>query len=127
MRGNPGEDGAGTRLICEAPSTAVRVERTRAMAIALKGVLEGENIPAAERKINIFTLGTHGRRSRRIFQEVLGSDWEVGVYSVPSENYDAAKWYRQSAGAKTVIDELVALTVQSMSGSNARSLESVSF
>jgi hypothetical protein len=108
--------GVDRQTICEAPAEAVKTERTRAMAAALKAILDAENIPEADRRINLFTLGTHGRRSRRIFQETLGSTWKVGVVSVPSRDYDAAKWYRQSAGAKTVIDELVALTVQSSGG-----------
>jgi len=110
------EMGVDPQLVCPAPAAAVKAERTRAMAAGLKKVLDGENIPAADRRINLYTLGTHGRRSRRIFQEVLGSDWKVGVISVPSKDYDAGKWYRQSAGAKTVIDELIALTVQSAGG-----------
>jgi hypothetical protein len=108
--------GIAKPLICQAPAVASRTERTRAMATALKVILDAENIPAADRRINLFTLGTHGRRSRRIFQDVLGTDWKVGVISVPSHDYDATRWYRQSAGAKTVIDELVALTVQSTGG-----------
>ena len=60
--------------------------------------------------------GSAARRSRRIFQDTLGSDWKVGVVSVPSDDYEAAKWYRQSAGAKTVINELIALTMQTAGG-----------
>jgi hypothetical protein len=86
------------------------------MARGLKTILDAESIPAADRRLNLYTLGTHARRSRRIFQEVLGSDWKVGIISVPNRAYDAAKWYRQSAGAKTVLDELVALVVQSAGG-----------
>jgi hypothetical protein len=82
------------------------------MAAALKKVLDGENIPAGERRVNLYTLGTHGRRSLRIFQETLGSDWKVGVISLPSRDYDASKWFRQSAGVKTVVNELIALTMQ---------------
>ena len=87
-----------------------------AMAAALKEIVDGENIPAADRRINIFTLGTHARRSRRIFQETLGSSWEVGVIAVPCRDYDESRWYLQSAGAKTVLNELIALTVQSGGG-----------
>lgn len=109
-----------------APAENVRTERTRAMAQALKAVLEAENVPAAERKINIFTLGTHARRSRRIFREVLGSAagphgepaaaWDVGIVSVPSRVYPEDEWYRHSEGAKSVVNELVALTTQSLGG-----------
>ena len=108
--------GVEAQLICPAPAMEVKTERTRAMAAALKKILDAENIPAAERRINLYTLGTHARRSRRIFQATLGPDWKVGVVSVPSIDYDAAKWYCQSAGAKTVLDELIALTVQSAGG-----------
>lgn len=99
-------------LICPAPAPLAKTERTRAMALALKEVLDGENIPPADRRINLYTLGTHGWRSRYIFQEALGSDWKVGVISIPSENYDTDKWYRQSAGAKTVLNELIAIVMQ---------------
>ena len=108
--------GVDPQRICPVPAAEAKTNRTRTMARALKVVLDAENIPAAERRINLFTLGTHGRRSRRIFQEVLGDTWQVGVISVPSADYDAARWYRQSGGAKTVLDELVALTVQSTGG-----------
>ena len=104
--------GVDPKLIYPVPAGEAKTERTRSMALALKAALDGENIPAADRRINLYTLGTHGRRSRRIFQEVLGSDWQVGVVSVPTEDYDASKWYRQSGGVKNVLDELVALAVQ---------------
>ena len=102
--------------IMPVPALEVQTERTRAMAMALKSALDKMNIPAAEKKLNIFTLGTHGRRSHRIFRQVLGSDWQVGIISVPNRSYNPRAWYRHSAGAKSVIDEVVALTVQSGSG-----------
>ena len=108
--------GVDPQLICPAPAMEVKTERTRAMAAALKKILDAENIPSAERRINLYTLGTHARRSHRIFQDTLGPDWKVGVVSVPSSDYDQEKWYRQSAGAKTVINELIALTVQTAGG-----------
>ncbi len=108
--------GINSELICPVPSNEVNTERTRAMARALKKVLDAENIPAAERRINLYTLGAHGRRSARIYRDVLGSSWQVGVISVPSKDYDETKWYRKSSGAKSVLSELVALTVQSGDG-----------
>jgi hypothetical protein len=98
------------------PAGAAKIERTRAMAAALKEVLDKENIPAADRRINLYSLGTHGHRSRKIFQQTLGPDWQVGVLSVPSEDYVESTWYRQSAGAKTVLNELIALGVQGGGG-----------
>lgn len=108
--------GVDPNLICPAPAAEAKLERTRAMAAALKQILDAENIPAAERRINLYTLGTHARRSRRIFQETLGSTWQVGVIAVPSRDYDQTRWYTQSGGAKNVLNELIALTVQSSGG-----------
>ncbi len=102
--------------ICPVPAVEIKTERTRAMAEALKQELSAQNVAPEDKKLNIFTLGTHGRRSRRIFQSVLGPEWQIGIVSVPSRNYDAAVWYRQSDGAKTVVNELVALSVQLAGG-----------
>ena len=86
------------------------------MATALKAILDHEPVPDTGRKINIVTLGTHARRSRAIFQDVLGPDWQVGVISVPSISYDTEKWFRQSEGAKNVINEITALTLMAAGG-----------
>ncbi|RYD27769.1 MAG: hypothetical protein EOP86_24055 [Verrucomicrobiaceae bacterium] len=101
--------GVDPQRICPAAGGAVKVDRTRAMAMGLKAVLDGEGIPAADRKINLVSQGTHTRRSRDIFQEVLGPEWQVGIYSVPSSDYEPALWYRQSAGVKGVISESAAI------------------
>ncbi len=108
--------GVEPQRLCPVPAAEAKTDRTITMARALKAVLDAENIPAEERRINLYTLGTHGRRSWRIFRDVLGPGWEVGVISVPSADYEASRWYRQSGGAKAVLDELVALAVQSTGG-----------
>jgi hypothetical protein len=46
-----------------------------------------------------------------IFQRVFGPEWEIGIVSVPSQSYRPNDWWRQSAGAKAVIDELAALGI----------------
>ncbi len=108
--------GMDPQLICPVPCADVKTERTRAMASALKAILDHEPVPANGRKINLVTLGTHARRSRAIFQEVLGPEWQVGVVSIPSVTYDASKWFRQSDGAKNVINEMTALGLKAVGG-----------
>ena len=104
--------GYEAKRIAPVPSGAARTERTRAMAEALRDALAAENIPAAERRLTIFTLGTHARRTRRLYQEVLGPAWRVGVVSVENRSYDPAAWHRSSEGVKSVISELAALLTQ---------------
>jgi len=108
--------GADPLKVRPAPAAKVGVERTRAMALVLKKALDAEQIPAAERQINLFTSGTHAFRSRMHFQRVLGKDWQVGVVSVPSEGYPADAWWRYSEGVKSVIDEVIGIAVQGLSG-----------
>lgn len=108
--------GMDPQLICPVPCSDVKTERTRAMATALKAVLDKEPVPDTGRKINLITLGTHARRSRAIFQDVLGKDWQVGVVSIPSITYDPAIWYKQSDGAKNVITEVSALGLMAVGG-----------
>jgi len=103
--------GLDPQRILPVPAQAVERDRTAAMAAALKAVLDKMNIPPADRRLNLFTLGTHARRSRLLFQRILGPDWQVGIVSVPDQSYRAADWWRQSSGAKRVIDELAALAV----------------
>ena len=108
--------GMEPQRICPVPCADVKTERTRAMATALKAILDKEPVPETGRKINVITLGTHARRSRAIFRDVLGPAWEVGVVSIPPLSYDPAQWYRQSDGAKSVITELSALTLMAAGG-----------
>ena len=103
-------------VIRPVPGGEVKTERTRSMAMALKAVIGDEPVPESGRKINLITKGTHARRSRAIFQEVLGPEWQVGVISVPSRSYEPTKWYRQSEGAKTVINELSSLGLKAVGG-----------
>lgn len=106
--------GMDPQRICPAAGNAARVDRTRNMAIGLKAVLDGEGIPAADRKINLVSQGTHARRSRDVFQEVLGPEWQVGIYSVPNPEYNPSLWYRQSAGVKGVISETAAVLLRAV-------------
>lgn len=103
-------------MICPVPCADVKTERTRAMATALKNILDHEPVPDTGRKINLITLGTHARRSRAIFQDVLGPDWQIGVISIAATTYDAALWYQQSEGAKNVLSELSALSLMAVGG-----------
>ncbi|MDB6135957.1 MAG: hypothetical protein JWM59_4200 [Verrucomicrobiales bacterium] len=106
--------GVDPQRICPAAGGAAKVDRTRAMAMGLKEVLDGEGIPASDRKINLVSQGTHARRSRDVFQDVLGPEWQVGIHSIPSSEYDPAKWYRQSAGVKGVIAETAAICLRAV-------------
>lgn len=106
--------GADPAKVIPAPATTVLTERTRAMAAALRAKLQSQTIPPEDRKINLFTAGSHARRSRMHMQHELGDSWQVGVIAVSNPAYPDVAWWRNSEGAKSVITELVALFFQSL-------------
>lgn len=108
--------GADESKVMAVPASAVRRERTRTMAAALKTKLDAEGVPVVDRKINLFTLGTHARRSQIHFQAELGKDWQVGIVSVANPGYPEGQWWKYSEGAKSVISELAALLAQCLGG-----------
>lgn len=97
-------------------AAAVPRSRTAAMATALKTSLNRFQVPARDRKLLLVTLGSHARRSRSIYQQALGSGWQVGVISVPHRYFPEDTWYQHSSGAKGVINELLALVVMTSVG-----------
>ena len=107
--------GADPAKVKPAPALKVNLERTRAMATGLKQTLDTMVIPPDERKLNLFTNGTHAFRSRMLFQRVLGPSWKVGVVSVTPAGYMPGAWWHYSEGIKSVIEELIAIVGQSMS------------
>jgi hypothetical protein len=110
------KSGMNPAKICPVPAQPTTTERTATMAQALKANLDAMNIPAADKKIQLVTFNTHARRSWKIFQKVLGPEWQVGIVSIPSISYEPSNWFRSSEGAKGVIDELAALAVFAAGG-----------
>ena len=106
--------GADPAKVTPAPGQNVDRERTRAMAMGLKHALDASQIPAGERKINLFTAGAHAYRSRMHFRRVLGPEWQVGVISVAPVDYFPGGWWNYSEGVKSVIEEIVGIIGQSI-------------
>ena len=61
----------------------------------------------AVRGLDVFSEGAHARRSWRLYRKAFGGDLPVGVRAAAPE-YDAAAWWRSSAGAKDVLGEAIA-------------------
>jgi hypothetical protein len=97
--------GLGSNSVQAVPAPAVIQDRTYASAKSLRRWMEANGVPAS--KLNLMTIGPHARRSRLLFAKVFG-DGAVGVVSLPVEDYDAAHWWRSSAGVRTVISEALA-------------------
>lgn len=59
--------------------------------------------------VDVFSMGTHARRSRLLYRLAFGSNVKVGVFAARSSDYDANAWWRTSTGAKDVLDQAISL------------------
>jgi hypothetical protein len=100
--------GLSDQEVVAMPSPPVNVHRTYTSAIVLKEWLEENNI----KSINIFSLGTHARRSRLSYKKVLRDydDIEVGIIAVPSREYTPNNWWRKRRSAEFVMREALKYT-----------------
>jgi DUF218 domain. len=97
--------GLDAEKIAAVPASDVPKDRTYYSALALRAWLFQND--AALRALDIFTLGVHARRTRRLFQVALGPDFSVGVMAAVDRNYDPKRWWASSAGAKSVLSETI--------------------
>ena len=59
--------------------------------------------------VDVFSSGIHARRSRLLYAMAFGPDVRVGVVAAEPTSYDASRWWRSSAGAKSVLGEAISL------------------
>ena len=85
------------------PSPNAERDRTYASAIAVRDWLAKERVEV--RRLNVMTMGPHGRRSRLLFEKAFGPEVEIGILSGRSREYDPAHWWRSSEGVKEILSE----------------------
>ena len=98
--------GIAPERVRSVPTPASQTNRTYASACQVARWLKQEGLTV--RRIDVATRGVHARRTRLCYRQALGPDVLVGVLSVPNPEYDPARWWASSEGAKSVITELIA-------------------
>lgn len=93
-------------LVIAVPTPNVIKCRTTASAMAVKEWLASSDLKV--NSINVYTLGTHARRSWMNYRRVFSPDIKVGVIALEPKGYDSRRWWRSSAGVRTVIGEAIA-------------------
>jgi uncharacterized SAM-binding protein YcdF (DUF218 family) len=88
-----------------ARTEASESQRTYETAVAARRALLTHGIEP--KAVNVFTEGTHARRSRLIFGKVFGPTTEVGVVCWIPPGYNAVPWWRSSAMAQDLIKETI--------------------
>jgi uncharacterized SAM-binding protein YcdF (DUF218 family) len=84
----------------------IKKDRTYQSALAFRDWANKNGI--IYNRIQIYTLGTHARRSRLLFQKALGENVKVGVIGVPDKSYDSNSWWKYSNGFRSVCGETIA-------------------
>jgi hypothetical protein len=56
---------------------------------------------------NLCTLGPHARRSWLLLKQALSPQIKVGVIAIQPQGYDPHRWWKYSAGARSVITEAI--------------------
>jgi hypothetical protein len=88
------------------PAASVVKHRTAASAIALRDWLAASALKVDS--INLYSFGTHARRSWNIFKAVLNPDIKVGIIAAEPQDYNQQEWWKSSAGFRTVTGEIIA-------------------
>jgi len=88
------------------PTNKSNLKRTVSSAVSLQQWISSSDLEI--QSINIYTSSTHSRRSLLIFKRVLEPKIKVGVISSKPVDYNYKKWWKSSAGVKSIISETVA-------------------
>jgi len=91
--------------ISVAPSKSSETRRTYESALAVSDALQRRNIKP--KAFNVFTLGSHARRSRLVFAKVEGPLTKVGVVAWTPTDIGSDPWWWSSERTKDLITETV--------------------
>ncbi len=97
--------GVPASRVISAPAPASVQDRTYLSAVAVRewAARTGTRVDA----LDVFSGGTHARRSRMLYRLAFGPGVAVGALSAPPVAYDPARWWVSSAGVKSVLGELL--------------------
>jgi uncharacterized SAM-binding protein YcdF (DUF218 family) len=86
-----------------APAKDSEIQRTYESAVAVSEALRLRGIKP--KSINVFTLGSHARRSLMIFTKAQGPQTKVGVVGWVPSDYQDMQWWQSSERAKELLTE----------------------
>ncbi|HWI09959.1 MAG TPA: hypothetical protein VNU48_01375 [Burkholderiaceae bacterium] len=98
---------AGVPVIA-VPAPASMQERSYLSAVMVRDWARRSGAPLVA--IDLYSAGTHARRSWLLYRMALGDAVEVGVLAARPTDHDARRWWTNSEGVKTTIGETLSLT-----------------
>lgn len=101
------KQGLGDVAIAAASAPASKQDRTFLSAVKLRDWAQKEGLVLDA--LDVFSDGSHGRRSRMLYQIALGPNVKVGILSARPAQYDEERWWQMSAGVKAVLGETISV------------------
>jgi len=98
--------GLTTNVVQAVPAPLVQADRTYNSALALRKYL-GDHA-TVHPTLNLMSIGPHARRSRLLYEKVFGESTKIGIVALPPHDYNPKRWWRSSAGVRTVLSEVFA-------------------
>jgi hypothetical protein len=90
------------------PTPASAQDRTYLSAVVVREFLYSSPIRNQLRGINVFSGDVHSRRTHFLYELAFNpSSLRIGILSGAPEEFRLASWWQTSAGAKTVIVEMI--------------------
>lgn len=101
------QHGLGNIPITAVPAPASAQDRTFLNAVVVREWAKqtGTSLQA----LDVFSSGTHARRSRLLYRLAFGPGVEVGVLAARYFEYDDRAWWRTGTGARDVLEQAVQL------------------
>ena len=89
------------------PTPASAQDRTFLSAVKVRDWANKQGLSVAS--LNVFSSGTHARRSRMLYQMAFGPNVGIGILAARPAEYAPERWWQTSVGAKAVLGESIGL------------------
>ena len=104
--------GLGDVRVVPAPSPITEQDRTYHSALMVREWAQKSGLSLS--RLDVLSRGPHARRSRFLYRLAFnankaGPQVEIGVVAVAPYDYDPARWWRRSNGARDVLEQTVGL------------------
>ncbi len=99
--------GLANASVTAVPTPASAQDRTFLSAVMVRDWAKRSAIKLDS--LDVFSSGTHARRSRLLYRMAFGPNVEVGVFAARSSKYSAEAWWQTTTGARDVVDQSIGL------------------
>jgi hypothetical protein len=100
--------GISTSNIKVIPTPASAQDRTYLSAVMVRKFIESAPLKYKVKGINVFSGNVHSRRTHFLYKQAFDTlVVPIGIISAFPENFRLENWWQTSAGAKTVLVELI--------------------